>query len=602
MHPSLVLLAAAPILFGQSACRNNELKIDSEGDSAPVVHSAETVETAETADSVPETGGALDNDDDGWTPVEGDCDDDDPDVHPEADELCNDLDDDCDGVVDNDLVETWYVDDDGDGFGDPDQPVETCDPDETLSSDDTDCDDTDPTAFPGADESCNDLDDDCDALVDEEAVDGDWFYLDDDDDGFGDPSSPEWACEGIDNDWDCDDTDYTIPQVVDGASTSVTPDGSEADPWPTIQEGIDAAQQCVLVYSGFYYENLDFYGAGVLVRGVEGPDVTVVDGSGGGTAVVTFNNGEGPDAELTGFTLTGGDGYPDYTEDTSGCDSASVDACITYTWTWCGGGVFIDGATPVLSDLVIQDNVLPVANSWQVEEESDWYYEYSYGGGVCVRDGTVSLDRVDLIGNYADQGGGAWVNEASSVDWTRSWVVGNEATDGAGMLVDGGTLALTNVLSTFNVASGSGGGVMVDGGLLAEINVTHGYESATTGGGLYLSGTMTASLLNTIIVDSKAGEGIHGGGDVTLSALYNNVYGNASGEYTGVDDQTGSNGNISWDPKFVDVTDDGDLDNDDFGLEPTSLSVDGGYPSKAYNDADGTTNDQGAFGGPGGDW
>ena len=59
----------------------------------------------------------------------GDCDDCDPSIHPEATEVCDAVDNDCDGVVDGDAVDpsTWYLDHDGDGFGDGDWPMTECD-------------------------------------------------------------------------------------------------------------------------------------------------------------------------------------------------------------------------------------------------------------------------------------------------------------------------------------------------------------------------------------------------------------------------------------------------------------------------------------------
>lgn len=58
----------------------------------------------ETADSTEDTGNAFDRDDDsdGWSENDGDCDDADPLVHPEATDNCNDQDDDCDGELDED--------------------------------------------------------------------------------------------------------------------------------------------------------------------------------------------------------------------------------------------------------------------------------------------------------------------------------------------------------------------------------------------------------------------------------------------------------------------------------------------------------------------
>ena len=72
-----------------------------------------------------------------------------------------------------------------------------------------DCRDDDPLAFPGADERCNQLDDDCDDKVDEQAVDPSPFHRDLDGDGYGDPDDQVDACEApegyVDNADDCND-------------------------------------------------------------------------------------------------------------------------------------------------------------------------------------------------------------------------------------------------------------------------------------------------------------------------------------------------------------------------------------------------------------
>ena len=99
---------------------------------------------------------------------EGDCDDADPDVHPHADELCNEVDDDCDGIVDGPEAldtELWYGDSDGDGFTIPVESVEDCTPPEgfAAASAEHDCADRDPDAWPGAPEVRDDgIDQDCD--------------------------------------------------------------------------------------------------------------------------------------------------------------------------------------------------------------------------------------------------------------------------------------------------------------------------------------------------------------------------------------------------------------------------------------------------------
>jgi len=152
--------------------------------------------------------------------VADDCDDTDPEVHPDAEEVCNDLDDDCDGLVDDeddDLLDplTWYGDDDGDGYGVPDDTVDACEAPSGYADNPDDCNDDEATAFPGANEVCNDIDDDCDGDVDEaDATDAGKWYLDDDGDGYGDATVSVPSCDGatgyVADDTDCDDTDGAV--------------------------------------------------------------------------------------------------------------------------------------------------------------------------------------------------------------------------------------------------------------------------------------------------------------------------------------------------------------------------------------------------------
>jgi hypothetical protein len=141
-----------------------------------------------------------------------DCDDAAAEIHPDAPERCNGVDDDCDHSIDEDVQDLWYLDHDGDGHGDPVVSQESCDPGEGWVADADDCDDLDATSHPGAEEVCDLADNDCDGSVDEE-VTSDW-YADADGDGWGDASTETQACGApsghIARSGDCDDGDASV--------------------------------------------------------------------------------------------------------------------------------------------------------------------------------------------------------------------------------------------------------------------------------------------------------------------------------------------------------------------------------------------------------
>lgn len=167
-----------------------------------------------------------------------DCDDTNASVSPGEPEVCNGVDDDCSGIVDDSLTVTWYADTDGDGYGNLADTVLACAAPAGYVADSTDCNDANASANPGEAEVCDGVDNNCVAGVDEgvasvlyQDADGDTYgngavvIMDcapspgvvvdstdcDDGDGYVNPSATE-VCDGVDND---------CSGVVDDVTTAV---------------------------------------------------------------------------------------------------------------------------------------------------------------------------------------------------------------------------------------------------------------------------------------------------------------------------------------------------------------------------------------------
>ncbi len=149
----------------------------------------------------------------GYVLDNSDCDDSNNTIYPGAQELCNNVDDDCNGLIDDDAEMPWYEDGDNDGFGNPDVFVIACDPPTGYISDNSDCDDTNPFINPNEFELCNGLDENCNGIIDEDFPYSTW-YADTDGDGFGDPNNSIDFCEQpegyVEDNTDCDDTNNQI--------------------------------------------------------------------------------------------------------------------------------------------------------------------------------------------------------------------------------------------------------------------------------------------------------------------------------------------------------------------------------------------------------
>ena len=124
----------------------------------------------------------------GYVSLSGDCNDSNAQINPGAAELCDGVDSDCDGVLE--VLNAYYLDADGDGYGDTSISTEDCNPPAGYVATSGDCNDDDAQINPGAVELCDGVDSNCDGSSEDLIT----YYRDTDGDGYGDGSVMAQGC------------------------------------------------------------------------------------------------------------------------------------------------------------------------------------------------------------------------------------------------------------------------------------------------------------------------------------------------------------------------------------------------------------------------
>ncbi|HIA79712.1 MAG TPA: T9SS type A sorting domain-containing protein [Candidatus Marinimicrobia bacterium] len=262
---------------------------------------------------------------------------------------------------------------------------------------------------------------------------------------------------------------------VSATGSDSTGDGSEENPFATIQFGLASADEgdTVLVGDGMYVENIIWPATNGIKLIGSGEENCVIDGDSTGR-VITFHDSSNVNIDtttlITGFTIQNGFSDFENTGEKPGggiyCSNASpmLTECTlkeNYAYGDGGGIALLDSSDMIIANVKFQDNM---ARGWRTPGQ--WPRYRGKGGGIFIVNSDPVLTNVEITDNYAGKYGGGVYLLYSSASFTHFTISGNI---GSGILQKGGGVfcestpnaTFTEGIIVDNVGPYLGGGIAV---------------------------------------------------------------------------------------------------------------------------------------------
>jgi len=473
-------------------------------------------------ETAPEKIPVVDADEDGFL-SDVDCDDQNVKINAEAIEICNGVDDDCDGLIDEEddsldrsTAQPFFLDTDGDGFGA--EEILACNIRFDLTDNGDDCDDSEPDINPSMEEVCNMVDDNCDDVIDSDAIDQTEWFRDLDGDGFGDINQKLSACTTPDgfvaDATDCDDVVFAVhPQAIeicnvrdddcDGLVDDLDPDvdwttgtvfylDTDNDGFGVLSEPL---QRCAIP-EGYATESTDCNDEDIRIHpqavevcddidndcdalSTEGGLISAII-AGGERSNITMNQIYTSAQSQEIFFCTGSHSVSIQSSadlELTGIGAVSLQPLLGSVLSQNGGNLRIENveiegslsfqeSTVTLNEMELSlggnTGLLIEGGSVSGNDIEITDSEGEYGGAIHIVDGSLSLSNSVLQGNTAEYGGAIYADQ-STISIVDSQIYENTGSAVGGVFLNDSSLSCTGQLgSSKGIFDNTGYGIQLD--------------------------------------------------------------------------------------------------------------------------------------------